>query len=260
MTIGAQLITIDAVGGPTAIIEIAGLRLLTDPTFDPPGQYTVAGRVLVKTARPALQPADVGRVDAVLLSHDQHVDNLDVTGREFLAGAPIVLTTAEAAGRLGAGSRPLAPWRHFDLVGPGGGTLRVTRVPARHGPAGSEPVVGEVAGFVLTGAGLPSVYVSGDNASLDVVCAIARRVGRVDVAVLFAGAARTTLAGGAHLTLTSAQAAEAARILNATRVVPLHFNSWQHFTEGGEDLLRAFAAAGLADRLTLLAPGERAEI
>jgi L-ascorbate metabolism protein UlaG (beta-lactamase superfamily) len=259
MTTGTQL-TINAVGGPTAIIEMGGVRLLTDPTFDPPREYTVAGRVLVKSAGPALQPAGVGRIDAVLLSHDQHVDNLDLAGREFLAGAPVVLTTAAAAARLGAGSRPLGPWQHFDLARPGGGALRVTRVPALHGPAGSQAVVGEVAGFVLSSEGLPSVYVSGDNASLDVVQDIGRRVGRVDVAVLFAGAARTTLADGAYLTLTSPQAAEAARILNAALVVPLHFNGWRHFTEGGGDLLRAFAAAGLADRLTLLAPGDRVEV
>ena len=27
------------VGGPTAVLEYAGLRLLTDPTFDPPGEH-----------------------------------------------------------------------------------------------------------------------------------------------------------------------------------------------------------------------------
>jgi hypothetical protein len=43
-------------------------------------------------------------------------------------------------------------------------------------------------------------------------------------------------------------------------VVPLHFDGWRHFTEGGDDLLAAFADAGLADRLTLLAPGGRTVI
>ena len=31
---------IQLVGGPTAILEYGGLRLLTDPTFSPPGTYT----------------------------------------------------------------------------------------------------------------------------------------------------------------------------------------------------------------------------
>ena len=96
-------------------------------------------------------------------------------------------------------------------------------MPAQHGPDGSEHLVGEVTGFVLGGEDLPTVYVSGDNPSLEVVRAIADRVGRVDVAVLFAGAARTALAAGAYLTLTSQAAAEAAKLLGARAVVPLHF-------------------------------------
>ena len=116
--------------------------------------------------------------------------------------------------------------------------------------------VGEVAGFVLSGDGLPSVYVSGDNASLGIVREVADRFGRIDVAILFAGAARTALVDG-HLTITSAQAAEAAQILDAAHVVPLHYEGWRHFTEGRDDLAKAFTDAGLADRLTLLAPGHQ---
>ena len=153
-----------------------------------------------------------------------------------------------------------ARWEHADLPRPDGGTLRVTRTPAQHGPDGTEHLTGEVAGFVLSGDGLPTVYVSGDNASLDVVRAVGERTGPVDIAILFAGAARTALLGDAYLTLTSTQAAEAARILGARHVVPLHFDSWAHFTEGGDELLAAFARAGLADRLTLLAPGQNATI
>lgn len=69
----------------------------------------------------------------------------------------------------------------------GAAGLRVTGVPARHGPAGSEDLVGEVTGFLLSGEGLPTVYISGDNAGLDVVAAVASRITAVGVAVLFAG-------------------------------------------------------------------------
>ncbi|MFB9711133.1 MBL fold metallo-hydrolase [Streptosporangium sandarakinum] len=247
-------------GGPTAVLEIGGLRLLTDPAFDEPGEYPVGpGRVLVKTAPPALRPPRLGPIDAVLLSHDQHPDNLDVSGRAYLAEAPLVLTTAGAAVRLAGTARALALWEHADLPRPGGGTLRVTRVPALHGPEGSEHLVGEVAGFVLSGEDLPTVYVSGDNASLRIVREIAARTGPIDVAVLFAGAARTALIDG-HLTLTGAQAAEAAALLGARHVVPLHFEGWGHFTEGGDELREAFGRAGLADRLTLLSPGRSAVV
>ena len=32
-------LTVLLVGGPTAVLDYAGLRLLTDPTFDPPGEH-----------------------------------------------------------------------------------------------------------------------------------------------------------------------------------------------------------------------------
>ncbi|MER7182582.1 MBL fold metallo-hydrolase [Streptomyces hyaluromycini] len=239
-------------GGPTALVEYGGLTFLTDPTFDGPGDHPLGnGRVLTKTAPAGAAPADLGRVDVVLLSHDEHPDNLDRSGRALLAGVPLTLTTTGGAGRLGGTARGLAPWDSVVLDRPHGGTVTVTGVPARHGPEGCEPVVGEVVGFVLTGDGLPTVYVSGDNASLDLVRQIAERFGPVDTAVLFAGAARTAALDGALLTLDSAQAAEAARILGARRIVPVHFDSWAHFTEGRAELVTAFTAAGLFDRVEL---------
>ena len=78
--------------------------------------------------------------------------------------------------------------------------------------------------------------------------------------MLFAGAARTKLFDGAPLTLTSANAVEAAKVLGAAKVVPLHFRGWQHFTEGPEVLHKESETAGLTDRLVLLEPGQRAEI
>ncbi|MFF3447660.1 MBL fold metallo-hydrolase [Streptomyces sp. NPDC002667] len=248
-------VEITYVGGPTAVIAIGGLRLLTDPTFDAPGEYPVGARKLVKTAGPALPADELAPVDAVLLSHDQHPDNLDASGRGFLAEAPVTLSTASAYERIGSPVRPLGPWESVELARPDGGALRVTAVPAQHGPDGSLPLVGEVTGFVLSGEGLPKVYVSGDNASLDVVREIADREGPFDVAVLFAGAARTPLVPDAPLTLTSENAARAAEILGAVRVVPLHFEHWGHFTEDGPALTEAFAKAGLTDRLRLPVPG-----
>jgi L-ascorbate metabolism protein UlaG (beta-lactamase superfamily) len=250
-------LTIQVIGGPTAVLELGGLRLLTDPTFDPPGEYLVGGRTLTKLLGPAVPLDRVGAVDAVLLSHDQHADNLDRSGRAYLAEVPLVLTTRSAAGRLGAGVTALPPWSHIDLTRPDGqGDLRITAVPAQHGPDGTEHIVGEVTGFVLTATDLPTVYVSGDNASLDVVREVAGRFPRIDLALLFAGAARTPLLGEANLTLDSRDAVAAARILYAGRVVPLHVEGWQHFTEGPELFRRAFVEGGLGDRLVAARAGE----
>ena len=117
-TVGIRLI-----GGPTALIEMGGLRLLTDPTFDPPGDHPVGRRVLVKTRGPAVAAGDIGLVDAVLLSHDQHPDNLDDAGRRLLDAVPVVLTTDSGASRLGGPAQALEPWRRvLRLLAPGEST------------------------------------------------------------------------------------------------------------------------------------------
>jgi L-ascorbate metabolism protein UlaG (beta-lactamase superfamily) len=90
------------IGGPTALIEFAGFRLLTDPTFDQPGRYQLPHVTLQKTKGPARTIAQVGRIDAVLLSHDQHADNLDTAGRALVKQVPQSFTTVAGARRLGA--------------------------------------------------------------------------------------------------------------------------------------------------------------
>ncbi|WAL63429.1 MBL fold metallo-hydrolase [Amycolatopsis cynarae] len=243
-----------AFGGPTALFEYGGLRFLTDPTFDGPGDQARPGRpVLTKTAPPATTPAELGRIDVVLLSHDEHADNLDRSGRALLADVPLTLTTPGGGERLGGTAKGLADWETIALNRPDGGTITVTGVPALHGPGSREeiePVTGQVVGFVLTGQGLPTVYVSGDNASLDAVREIAGRFAPVDTAILFAGAPRfPVLFDNQPIVLDSTRAAEATRILGARRVVPVHYDGWAHFTEGRDDLVAAFTTAGLADRL-----------
>jgi L-ascorbate metabolism protein UlaG (beta-lactamase superfamily) len=253
----AAQVTIRLVGGPTVLIEIGGVRLLTDPTFDPPGDHPVGSRSLAKTRGPAVPAEDIGAVDAVLLSHDQHPDNLDDAGRAFLTRVPLVLTTSAAVDRLGGSTQEVASWRHATLNRPDGGELRVIGVPAQHGPDGTENLTGYVTGFVLAGDGLPTVYVSGDNASLAIVQAVADHLGPIDVAVLFAGGARTPLLD-AYLTLTNDQAARAAAILRPARIVPAHTEGWQHFSQDRSALPAAFERHGVTDQLVLLDPGDTA--
>lgn len=251
------------VGGPTALITYGGLRLLTDPTFDPPGEHPRPGTniVLRKLEGPTSHVPGLLPIDAVLLSHDHHADNLDPSGRAMLPQAALVLTTGAGAERLGANATGLAPGDAVELDRPGGGAVTVTALPAEHGPPEVASRNGPVIGFLLTGEGLPAVYVSGDNASVDVVRAIAAEHPPIDAAVLFVGGAQVPEAwGDAFLTLTAQTAVQAARLLGEAPIVPVHQDGWAHFTSSADELRRAFADAGLSHRLRLVAPGDEVSL
>jgi L-ascorbate metabolism protein UlaG (beta-lactamase superfamily) len=240
------------IGGPTVLLEWAGLRIVTDPTFDPPQEYAEPGSTtLVKTAGPGVSRADLGPVDLVLLSHHQHKDNLDWEGLELIAqGTPTVSTHAAASDLWGGSVVGYDDWESHSV-----GEATVTVVPAQHRPPGAEDV--PVVGFVLQAPGERTVYVGGDNRSLGLVEQIAENFPDVDLAILNAGAARVPSIDG-NLTLTSADAVAAAQKLGASTVVGVHTDDWQHFSENREALEAAFSAApGL---LAATPKGERVEL
>lgn len=245
-------VTVQAVGGPTAILEIAQQRLILDPTFDPPGEYDAGeGLTLVKTAGPAVPVDEVGHLDVALVSHDQHADNLDEAGRALLGRVGTVLTTAEGADRLGDGAIGLGPWESTQL-----GDLTVTAVPAQHGPEGTEHLSGPVIGFVLTAEGAPSVYVSGDNASVEVATDINDRLGPFDIAILNIGGAQVPFFDDPYVTLSNERAVVVAQALGSRAVVALHHHGWEHFTQDAKSLRAAFEAAGITSQLVVPPLGE----
>lgn len=100
-----------------------------------------------------------------------------------------------------------------------------------------ESIAGEVIGFVISiEKGEPLVYVTGGTVWYDVVAEVAKRF-PVKVVVLFAGALETA----AHF--------------QGAAIVPVDTEGWQHFKQSQEDMVNAFAALGVADRLHPLRPG-----
>ena len=248
------------VGGPTALLDLGGVRLLTDPTFGAAStEFATPTYVLRKTEGPALTPAQIGRIDVVLLSHDHHFDNLDADGRRVLSDAHVVVTTIAGAGRLGGRSVGLAPWESHDIRTAAGAVLRITATPARHGPEGGDR--GPVIGFMLTvpASSDPVVYVTGDTVWFDGVAEVARRL-HPDVVVLFGGAGRVSEAGPEPLTFTAAEAVILSRAFAPALIVPLHFEGWAHFTEGRADIEAAFAAAHMQEHLRWPVAGRPLEL
>src|SRR5215831_13868033 len=236
---------ITLIGGPTALIEIDGFRFLTDPTFDDPGEYRLPHVTLTKTSRPALKPADVGSVDAVLLSHDQHADNLDNSGREFLSKAPRVLTTMVGAKRLGGNAEGMQPWQSTTIKSKDGRSIEIVAAPARHGPAGIEPLAGDVIGFILKEKTGRPIYITGDTVWYDGVAEVDRRF-KPGMVLLFAGAAQTR--GPFHLTMDTNDAIETAKTFDDAVIVPVHYEGWAHFRQSGDDLEKTFNVLGFGAR------------
>lgn len=206
-------------------------------------------------------------MDVVLVSHDGHPDNFDNRGRAFAMTAPLILSGPLSADRLGSPAVGLGPWSsHTVARGDGLGELTITAVPAVHGPQDGERdgdgnINCEVTGFVLSGKGLPTIYLSGDNASLKTVAKISRKFDDIEVAVIFAGAARVpTKFSGRPLSLDSRGAAAAATILGARTVVPAHYDGWAHFSEGRAEMEQAFFEAGLSQRLHIAEHGNWAQL
>lgn len=245
-------VAVTYIGGPTALVEYAGLRILLDPTFDEPQHYAKAE--LTKTAGPGLPASAMEPLDLVLVSHHGHADNFDEAGKELAMRAPLVLSLPQAAADLGAPVVGLEPWQTHQV-----GDVTVTALPGQHGPRLLKKAVGPVTSFLLTAPGEPTVYVSGDNSSIALIREAVKRLGTVDIAFLFAGAARVSPVPLA-LTLTSAKAAQAAQILGARKVVGLHVEDWAHFSESRADLEKAFADAGLAELLVDTPRGARVAV
>ncbi|GAA1745100.1 MBL fold metallo-hydrolase [Luedemannella helvata] len=246
------------IGGPTVLLEIEGWRLLTDPTFDAPGRtYGFGwGTSSVKLAGPAVASDALGPVDAVLLTHDHHGDNLDEAGRALLPGVGTVLTTTAGARRLGGNAQGLATWGSTTLTKPGHPTIEVTATPCRHGPPLSHPIVGDAIGFALRWDGQRhgALWISGDTVLYGGVKEVADRFD-VGTALLHLGGVQFPITGPLRYTMTAREAVDLIGLLRPRTVIPVHYEGWKHFREPPER-----ARQVLGDTVRWLPPGTPTDI
>lgn len=242
------------IGGPTAIFEVAGLRLMTDPALDPSGsKYQFGSFQIEKTKSPA--NVDIGLIDIVLLSHDQHIDNLDKAGRLFLEKVWITYTTVDGSDRLKGTSIGLSPWQSQTVMTPDGREMIIMATPARHGPAGIEKINGDVIGFLLTikGEKRSEIYITGDTVYYEGVADVAKRFDPKYV-FIFAGAAHAI--GPFNVTMDNNDVIDTALAFPNATIIPLHYDGRSHYTQNEKDIKQSYETIGIDKKLRILEEGK----
>ena len=225
---------------------------MTDPTLDQPGIYHSGVLVHEKLSGPA--NVDIGKIDIVLLSHDQHFDNLDYGGRELLKKVPKTYTTMAAAQRLQGTTIGLPTWQMDAVRAPDGTEILITSTPARHGPAAIESLQGDVTGFLLTVKGPHDleIYITGDTTYYEGVAEVAHRY-HPQFVFLFAGAAQVR--GPFNVTMGTNDAMDTAIAFPNATIIPLHYEGWKHYTQNEKDLKESYEVLGIDQRLRILEGG-----
>ena len=209
-------VEITFLGHSTVLIEVGGVRILTDPVlFD---------RVsLLRRVGSPLDPDLYADIDIVLVSH-LHLDHFDVPSLRQLGPAVEVIVPSGAGRllqRLGfANVNELGPGRELELA-----DVTITATPARHG--GYRPPFGPRAAAVgyLVDADSERIYFAGDT---DLFPGMAE-LGPVDVALLPVWGWGPWLGSG-HLNPKTAAAAVG--LLHAAIAVPVHWGTLWPFGFG----------------------------
>jgi L-ascorbate metabolism protein UlaG (beta-lactamase superfamily) len=249
------------IGTATVLVRYLGFTILTDPSFLGRGARIHLGYGLRATRRaaPAMEIDALPELDLVLLSQ-LDAGHFDEEAERKLDRALPIVTTPQASVALRkkgfVEARGLSTWEALD-VEKGEARLRITAMPAQHGPAPVaaflSPVIGSLLEFEAPDHTTFRIYVSGDTIAHRRLEEIPRRFPDIDLALLHLGGARIF---GALVTMDGEQGAEALRIVSPRRAIPIHYDDWSSFESPLADFRRAVERAGLLRRVRFLARGE----
>jgi L-ascorbate metabolism protein UlaG (beta-lactamase superfamily) len=256
----SDAVRITWLGHATVLIEMNGVRLLTDPLLG-------AGLGPLRRVGPTPDPGAIGRIDAVLVSH-AHPDHFDLASLRRIPGRPLLIVPrglGHAAARTGRSVHEVTAGERLDLGGAGTGKagpgVVVTAVPARHWRWPFQPRA-RCVGFLLEGT--LGIYFAGDTALFP---AMDKLIGKVAIALLPVGR------WGPHRgpdRLTPASAVEAMGRIGASAAIPIHWGTFHppglppgRWGSPGADAGRRFADAaaqrGAGLDIRVLRPGESTE-
>jgi L-ascorbate metabolism protein UlaG (beta-lactamase superfamily) len=251
------------VGTATVIIQCGGFTVLTDPNFLHSGEKIHMGYGLLSSTRrtdPAMEIEQLPRLDLVVLSH-MHEDHFDRVAAERLNKNVPILTTPDAARDLRRKdfhfAYGLETWQEIN-VRKGISSVRITSMPAQHGPlmvaAMLPSCMGSVLDFKIPGARADlRLYVSGDTIVHSDLQRIPALFPGIDIALIHLGGARIM---GIRVTMDGKQGVEALQIIAPRIAIPIHFDDYDVFKSPLDEFRAEVEKAGLANKVRYLDRGE----
>jgi L-ascorbate metabolism protein UlaG (beta-lactamase superfamily) len=250
------------VGTATVIIRYERFTILTDPNFLHKGDHAHLGYGLSspRLTAPAITIENLPPIDLVVLSH-YHGDHFDQVVEARLDRKTPVVTTGHAAEQLRergfTRAHALAKWQAVD-VAKGGSRLKITAMPARHGPPVANRALPETMGSLLefmSASGQPAyrTYISGDTLVFDELKDIPQRYPQIDLALLHLGGTRVL---GVLVTMDAEQGVRALSLIRPDTAIPIHYNDYPVFKSPLDDFKRAVRQAGLESKVRYLSHGE----
>ena len=253
------------IGGPTALIEVGGWRILTDPTFDAPGRrynfgWGTSSRKL--GGQRSRRPTSARSTPSCSATTTTTTTSTPPAARCCRAPAPSSRHERREAARrrLAQRPRPLATTR---LDAPGKTPIEITATPCRHGPPLSRPIVGDVIGFALRWEGQQhgAVWISGDTVLYDGVREVPT-ASSVGTAILHLGGVRFPISGSVPLHDDREGRRRAHPPHKPHTAIPIHYECWKHFREGRDTIERELGAAppDVRDRFRWIPIGSPVEL
>jgi L-ascorbate metabolism protein UlaG (beta-lactamase superfamily) len=170
-----------------------------------------------------------------------------------------VVTTPHAARRLQrwgfGGATGLPTWDDWEAER-GGERLRITSVPARHGPVGVHrllpPVMGSVLDLERGGERVLRAYVTGDTLHVPELRRIRERFPDIDVMITHLGGTKVL---GVLVTMDGRQGADLVETIEPAAVVPVHHDDYPVFRSPLEDFVAEMRRRGQDGKLRQVARG-----
>ncbi|ADB29259.1 Activator of Hsp90 ATPase 1 family protein [Kribbella flavida DSM 17836] len=217
-------------GTATTLIRLGAFTVLTDPNFLHKGQRAYLGKGLWsrRLTEPAVVPANLPVLDAVVLSH-LHGDHFDRVARRELDRAVPLVTTEPAAKRLrkyGFATTGLPVWSSFELTRDDE-SLTVEALPGTHARGFMRALLPPVMGSMLVhrrqGEVQRRLYISGDTLSGDHLDEIGSRYPDIDAAIVHLGGTRVLFS---TVTMDGREGLDCLRRVRPKLTVPVHYDDY----------------------------------